>query len=38
MLPNVLISTYLEYKKDTDAIASWLASTAKAAGFNPGDL
>ncbi|KAM3515895.1 hypothetical protein MY11210_000435 [Beauveria gryllotalpidicola] len=38
MLPDILVSTYLEYKKDTDSIASWLASTAKAAGFNTSDL
>lgn len=38
MLPDVLFSAYLEYKRDTDSIASWLASTAKAAGFNTGDL
>lgn len=38
MLPHVLVSAYIEYKKDTDAIASWLASTAKAAGFNTSDL
>ena len=34
MLPDVLFSTYIEYKKDTDAIAGWLASTAKLAGFS----
>ncbi len=34
MLPDVLYSRYLEYKRDTDSIASWLASTAKAAGFD----
>ncbi|KAK9439767.1 hypothetical protein VB005_04382 [Metarhizium brunneum] len=33
MLPDALISTYCEYKKDTDSIATWLASTAKLAGF-----
>lgn len=33
MLPEGLVSTYLEYKRDTDAIAAWLASTAKASGF-----
>ncbi|KAM3556423.1 hypothetical protein MY1884_005056 [Beauveria asiatica] len=38
MLPDILVSTYLEYKKDTDSIASWLASTARAAGFNTSDL
>ncbi|KGQ05259.1 hypothetical protein BBAD15_g9488 [Beauveria bassiana D1-5] len=38
MLPNILVSTYLEYKKDTDSIASWLASTARAAGFNTSNL
>ncbi|KAJ3498339.1 hypothetical protein NLG97_g1197 [Lecanicillium saksenae] len=38
MLPESLVSTYLEYKKDTDSIASWLASTAKAAGFKASNL
>ncbi|KAK3401902.1 hypothetical protein B0T20DRAFT_126224 [Sordaria brevicollis] len=33
MLPLPLKSEYLEYKKDTDAVASWLASTAKKCGF-----
>lgn len=33
MLPLPLKSAYLEYKKDTDAVASWLASTAKKCGF-----
>lgn len=33
MLPTSLTSTYREYKKDTDSIAAWLASTAKAAGY-----
>ena len=34
MLNNVLFSTYVEYKRDTDAIAGWLASSAKVAGFS----
>ncbi|KAG5962805.1 hypothetical protein E4U58_003743 [Claviceps cyperi] len=37
MLPAALISTYRQYKEDTNAIAAWLASTAKAFGF-PADL
>ncbi|TEA17734.1 hypothetical protein C8034_v010026 [Colletotrichum sidae] len=37
MLPSPLVSTYQRYKKDTDAVASWLASTAKACGY-PADL
>lgn len=38
MLPEVLVSLYLEYKRDTDSIASWLASTARTAGFDPSRL
>lgn len=34
MVPGVLVSSYLEYKRDTDSIAIWLASTAKANGFD----
>lgn len=34
MLNDVLFSTYVEYKRDTDAIAGWLASSAKVAGFS----
>lgn len=37
MLPNPLISIYQQYKQDTDSVASWLASTAKACGY-PSDL
>jgi hypothetical protein len=33
MLPGSLNSTYRRYKDDTDAVASWLASTAKTLGF-----
>ncbi|EGO54381.1 hypothetical protein NEUTE1DRAFT_131919 [Neurospora tetrasperma FGSC 2508] len=33
MLPLPLKSEYLGYKKDTDAVAAWLASTAKKCGF-----
>ncbi|KAG6035632.1 hypothetical protein E4U41_005999 [Claviceps citrina] len=34
MLPAALVSTYQQYKEDTNSIAAWLASTAKAAGFS----
>lgn len=37
MLPSSLVSVYQEYKKDTNSVASWLASTAKACGC-PADL
>lgn len=37
MLPSGLVSTYQQYKEDTNSIAAWLASTAKAVGF-PADL
>ncbi|KAK4236323.1 hypothetical protein C8A03DRAFT_45672 [Achaetomium macrosporum] len=37
MLPGPLVSIYQQYKKDTDSVASWLASTAKACGC-PADL
>lgn len=37
MLPSSLVSVYQEYKKDTNLVASWLASTAKICGF-PADL
>ena len=37
MLPGQLVSAYQQYKKDTDSVASWLASTAKACGY-PADL
>ncbi|PNP76976.1 hypothetical protein FNYG_09589 [Fusarium nygamai] len=33
MLPPALVSVYHEYKKDTNSIASWLASTAKECGY-----
>ncbi|KAF2743197.1 hypothetical protein M011DRAFT_471557 [Sporormia fimetaria CBS 119925] len=33
MLPGNLSSTYSRYKQDTDAIASWLATTAKRFGY-----
>jgi len=32
MLPTPLLSTYAEYKKDTNSVATWLASTARANG------
>lgn len=38
MLPDVLFSSYSEYKRDTDSIATWLAATAKAAGFDASTL
>ncbi|KAK8063005.1 hypothetical protein PG997_015102 [Apiospora hydei] len=37
MLPSTLINTYSQYKQDTNSVASWLASTAKANGY-PSDL
>lgn len=37
MLPANLVSIYQQYKEDTNAVASWLASTAKACGY-PADL
>ncbi|KAI0095408.1 hypothetical protein F4814DRAFT_187857 [Daldinia grandis] len=33
MLPPGLVGTYILYKNDTDSIAGWLASTAKATGY-----
>ncbi|KAI8300892.1 hypothetical protein K4K61_009389 [Colletotrichum sp. SAR11_59] len=33
MLPAPLVSVYQQYKQDTDSVASWLASTAKACGY-----
>ncbi|MCJ1324472.1 hypothetical protein MMC10_001134 [Thelotrema lepadinum] len=33
MIPSIIKSTYLQYKDDTDAVASWLATTAQAHGF-----
>ncbi|KAJ4314582.1 hypothetical protein N0V84_008806 [Fusarium piperis] len=35
MLPQALVSVYREYKKDTNSIATWLASTAKECGYPP---
>ncbi|SCN72209.1 uncharacterized protein FFB20_04136 [Fusarium fujikuroi] len=37
MLPPALVSVYRKYKKHTNSIASWLASTAKECGY-PADL
>ncbi|CVK86194.1 uncharacterized protein FMAN_06447 [Fusarium mangiferae] len=37
MLPPALVSVYREYKKDTNSIASWLASAAKECEY-PADL
>ncbi|KAK7423550.1 hypothetical protein QQX98_001008 [Neonectria punicea] len=37
MLPKSLVSVYQDYKKDTNSVASWLATTAKACGY-PLDL
>ncbi|KAJ8098964.1 hypothetical protein POJ06DRAFT_302816 [Lipomyces tetrasporus] len=37
MIPASLVSIYQRYKQDTDSVASWLASTAKACGY-PADL
>ncbi|KAJ3517953.1 hypothetical protein NM208_g14631 [Fusarium decemcellulare] len=34
MLPDHLVDVYQSYKKDTDSVASWLASTAKACGYS----
>ncbi|KAI0147263.1 hypothetical protein GGR57DRAFT_494006 [Xylariaceae sp. FL1272] len=33
MLPDSLYSVYQQYKRDTDVIASWLATTAQAKGY-----
>ncbi|KAJ4128086.1 hypothetical protein NW768_008370 [Fusarium equiseti] len=33
MLPPALVSVYREYKKDTNSISSWLASTAEECGY-----
>ncbi|KAK2868016.1 hypothetical protein FQN49_003244 [Arthroderma sp. PD_2] len=33
MLSNCLTSSYLQYKEDTNAVASWLATTAKKCGY-----
>lgn len=37
MLPANLVSVYQQYKDDTNAVASWLASTARSCGY-PSDL
>ncbi|KAI8164878.1 hypothetical protein K4K49_012127 [Colletotrichum sp. SAR 10_70] len=37
MLPLSLVSTYREYKRDTDVLASWLALTARSHGYK-GDV
>ncbi|KAF2146868.1 uncharacterized protein K452DRAFT_242024, partial [Aplosporella prunicola CBS 121167] len=34
MLPDFLASSYQQYKNDTNAIASWLATTAKDCGYS----
>ncbi|KAI1370177.1 hypothetical protein F4677DRAFT_451646 [Hypoxylon crocopeplum] len=34
MLPTSLVSSYQQYKNDTDSIAAWLASTAKSCGYS----
>ncbi|CAG9992199.1 unnamed protein product [Clonostachys byssicola] len=36
MLPPALKSIYQQYKADTDAVATWLATTAKARGYVQG--
>lgn len=33
MLPPTLFSSYTQYKQDTNSVAAWLASTAKAYGY-----
>jgi hypothetical protein len=33
MLPGPLVGIYQQYKQDTDSVASWIASTAKACGY-----
>eukprot|EP01103_Thecamoeba_quadrilineata_P011184 TRINITY_DN2618_c0_g1_i1.p1 TRINITY_DN2618_c0_g1~~TRINITY_DN2618_c0_g1_i1.p1 ORF type:complete len:508 (+),score=127.98 TRINITY_DN2618_c0_g1_i1:130-1653(+) len=35
MLPETLISSYRQYKADTNLIASWLATTAQFFGYSP---
>ena len=37
MLNSLLTSSYLQYKSDTDTVASWLANTAIKCGY-PADL
>lgn len=34
MHSDLLTSSYLQYKADTDAVASWLARTAKKLGYS----
>ncbi|GME35687.1 uncharacterized protein LTHEOB_11548 [Neofusicoccum parvum] len=34
MLPSIIVSSYQQYKEDTDVIASWLASTARRCGYS----
>ncbi|KAK8097029.1 hypothetical protein PG999_012973 [Apiospora kogelbergensis] len=34
MLPSTLVNTYSQYKQDTNSVATWLASTAKANGYS----
>lgn len=34
MLPPSLVSVYQKYKEDTNAVAAWLASTAKSRGYD----
>lgn len=34
MPPSTLINTYSQYKQDTNSVATWLASTAKANGYS----
>ncbi|WQF77176.1 hypothetical protein CDEST_02190 [Colletotrichum destructivum] len=33
MMPSVLSSTYQQYKRDTNVVASWLATTATSSGY-----
>ncbi|KAG5774239.1 hypothetical protein H9Q72_000307 [Fusarium xylarioides] len=35
MLPGVLVTALERYKEDTNSVAGWLASTAKAYGYKP---
>ncbi|THV88625.1 hypothetical protein D6D27_07148 [Aureobasidium pullulans] len=35
MLPDFLQETYSTYKRDTDSVANWLATTAKRCGYSP---
>ncbi|KAL1963061.1 hypothetical protein VTN77DRAFT_8707 [Rasamsonia byssochlamydoides] len=35
MISDFLTSSYLQYKADTNAVASWLATTAKKCGYAP---